>query len=201
MATTLDVVNECLASLGEAPLNTLNEPHVFKSAAVQRLREANQRIQSRGWWFNMEAQTISPDPVFGKLQLAGDALKWQSGVRSRDTLIRGKAKPWIVQRGRFLYDTRNQTYVFTEDVTGELVREIPFEDLPQVVSDHIRAETVLKFQSGFDADTQRRQELTQSWQLSKLALQAEDTRQAGVNMIDNNVRLQRIKSVTRRLRY
>lgn len=201
MATTLEVVNECLASLGEAPLNTLTEPHVFKSAAVQRLSEASKRIQARGWWYNLEAQTIEPDPLYGKLQLAGDALQWQSGVRSRDTLVRSQAKPWVVQRGRFLYDTRNQTYVFTESVTGEIAREVPFEDLPQQIADYIRAETVLQFQSGFDADTQRRVELTATWQTARVEAKAENTRQLAVNLINNNTRLQRIKSVTRRLRY
>ncbi len=201
MATTLDVVNECLASMGEAPLNTLTEPHAFKSSALQRLSDANRRLQATGWWFNIEALTIKPDPLYGKLQVPGDCLRWQSGVRSTDTLIRGKAKPWVVQRGTYLYDTRNQTFVFTEEVTGEIVREVPFDELPQQMSDYVRAEVVMRFQSGFDADTQRRQELAQALQTARLEVKSENTRQLSVNLIDNNVRLQRIKSVTRRLRY
>jgi len=201
MATTLDVVNSCLATLGEKPLNTLAEPHTFRAPAQTALRDANKRIQAPGWWFNIEAMTMTPAPLTGQMQLPGDCIKWQSGVRSSDTLIRSQAKPWIVQRGTRLYDTRTHSYVMTEDVTGEIVRLVAFDELPPVMSDYIAAEAVLKFQSNFDADNSRRQELTQAWTIARMEAKAENIRQLGVNLLNNNVRLQRIKSVTRRLRY
>lgn len=201
MATTLEVVNSCLATLGEKPLNTLSEPHIFKAPAVRALTEANKRLQAPGWWFNIEAMTMTPAPTTGHMQLPGDCIKWQSGVRSSDTLVRSQAKPWIVQRGSRLYDTRLHTYAMTEDVTGEIIRLVNFEELPPVINDYVAAETVLKFQSNFDADNSRRQELAQSWLLAKTEAKSENIRQLGVNMLNNNVRLQRIKSVTRRLRY
>ena len=200
MASTLDVVNECLASLGEAPLNTLTEPHAFKATALRQLGYSNSRVQAPGWWFNTEELTLSPAPTTGHMQLPGDVLKWSSGVRA-STLSRSQPKPWLVQRGSRLYDTRNRTYVMTEDVTGEIVRLIPFEDLPVVVSDYVRADCVLKFQSAFDGDNGRRQELTGAWQVARLAANAENIRQGAVNFLNNNTRLQRIKSVTRAARY
>lgn len=198
--TTLDVVNECLASMGEAPLNTLQEPHEFKSAAQKALNRANRSIQAKGWWCNTEAATFSPAPVTGFIQLPGDCLKWQSNVRTSDTLVRQQAKPWLVERGGRLYDTRTRTYAITEDVTGELVREVPFEQLPSVLSDYIAAEAVLKFQSNYDADNSKRQELTQSWNSCRIEANAEQTRQLGVNFLNSNTRLSRIKAVTRRYR-
>lgn len=201
MATTLEVVNECLATLGESPLNTLTEPHTFKSAALKAIDKANRRIQSRGWWFNVESITMKPAPDTGQMQLPGDCLKWASGVRTPDTLERGLPKPWVIQRGSRLYDTRTRGYEFTEEAVGEITRLVPFEDLPQVVNDFVAAEAVLKFQSSFDADNSRRQELAQAWMTSKIELSAEQTRQAGVNLLNNNVRLNRIKSAVRRLRY
>jgi len=201
MATTLDVVNECLATLGEAPLNTLNEPHVYKGAALSALSKANKSAQSRGWWFNTEAMTVTPAPTTGQMQLPGDCLRWASGVRASDTLARGMPKPWAVQRGSRLYDTRNRTYVFTEEVAGEITRLVPFEDLPVEANDFVAADTVLRFQSRFDADNSRRQELAQARTEASILLNAEQTRQAKVNLINNNSRLQRIKSRVRGLRY
>ena len=201
MASTLDVINECLATMGETPLNTLLEPHEFKGSAQKALSRANRRIQASGWWCNTETATLSPAPITGHIQLPGDALKWQSNVRSSDQLVRQQAKPWLIERGLRLYDTRTRTYVITEDVTGELVREVPFEDLPQVVADYVTAEAVLKFQSNFDADNSKRQELVQSWTLCRIAANSENIRQLSVNLINNNSRLSRIKAVTRRLRY
>lgn len=201
MATTLEVVNECLASLGEAPLNTLSEPHVYKGSALKALASANKRLQSPGWWFNKEAMTLQPAPTTGHMQLPGDAISWDSRVRTTDTLVRQQPKPWLVQRGSRLYDTRNRTYVITEEVTGTITRLVPFDDLPPVMNDYVAAETVLRFQSLYDADNSRRQELTEEWKMARMQANAEQTRQASVNLLNNNVRLQRIKSVTRALRY
>lgn len=199
MASILDVVNDCLATLGEAPLNTLLEPHEFRGTAQRLLTKTNRRIQAPGWWFNTEAITFTPNPT-GQVVLPGDYLKWQSGVRSSDMLVRSEAKPWLVERGGRLYDTRTRSFVLTENVTGELVRELPFEQLPAVINDYVAAETVLKFQSNFDGDNSRRQELTQAWVLARTVANAENTRQLGVNFIYNNSRLSRIKRVTRQLR-
>ena len=200
MLTTLDVVNQCLGTIGEAPLNTLLEPHEFRGTAQKALATANYQIQSRGWWFNTEASTLSPAPITGFITLPGDTLKWQAGVRSSDLLVRGQAKPWLVQRGSQLYDTRRRTYEIIEDVTGELVREVPFESLPPVMSSFVASQAVLKFQSSFDADNSKRQELLEEWKLYRSESNAEQTRQLGVNLINNNSRLQRIKSAVRRLR-
>lgn len=198
MASTLDVVNDCLATMGEAPLNTLAEPHEFRGSALRKLARANTSIQAHGWWFNKEAVTLNPSSVTGQIQLPSDCLKFQSGVRSTDLLLRGMPKPWIVQRGQRLYDTRARSFTITEEVIGEIVREVPFEDLPQVINDYVAAEAVIKFQSDFDADNSKRQELTQAWGLARTQANAENIRQLGVNMINNNSRLSRIKRVTGR---
>jgi hypothetical protein len=196
MATTLEVVNDCLASLGEAPLNTLAEPHEFKSTATRLLERTNRKIQSTGWWCNTEAITLKPSSM-NYIQLPGDCLKWESGVRSSDTLVRSQAKPWLVQRGNRLYDTRNRTYGVDEEVTGELVRLVPFEELPIILNEYIAAATVVRFQSNIDADTQRRNELTQQYTLARIEARAEHIRQLKINFRNNNPRLAYIKSVTR----
>lgn len=198
--TTLDVVNQCLGTLGESPLNTLLEPHEFRGTAQRAISNASSQVQSSGWWFNTEAATLAPAPVTGFMQLPGDCLKWQSGVRSTDLLIRGQAKSWLVQRGTRLYDTRRRTFEIIENVTGEMIREVPFEELPIVMASFIASQAVLKFQSSFDADNSKRQELLEEWKLYRSAVNAEQTRQLGVNFINNNSRLQRIKNAVRRLR-
>lgn len=198
MATKLDIINDCLATMGEAPLNTLTEPHAFKQPALARLSRTLKQLQATGWWFNLEAATFEPDPINGFIQLPGDVLKWQSGVKSNDLLVPSEPKPWLIQRGTRLYDNRNRTYVLTESVTGELVREIPLEDLPQVFNDYVAAVTVLKFQSDFDSDNGKRQELSENVRMTRMQVNAENTRQLKVNLLNNNPRLARLKRVTRR---
>jgi hypothetical protein len=199
--TTLSVVNACLASMGETPLNAISEPHEFKASAIRALAKSSRSLQARGWWYNTEAMTLTPAPTTGFMQLAGDVIKWQSGVRSTDLLVRSQAKPWLIQRGSRLYDTRTRSYSITEDVTGEVVREIPFEDLPPVVADYIAADAVLKFQSNYDGDNNRRQELLQELAQARMEVNAEETRQLASNVINNSTRLWRIKRVTNRSAY
>lgn len=199
MATTLEVVNDCLATMGEAPLNSLTEPHEFKGSAQRLLARSNKNIQAIGWWCNLETVTYSPNPN-GQVQLPGDCIKWQSGVRESKTLTRGFAKPWIVQRGSRLYDTRAGSFTITEEVTGEIVRLIPFEDLPPVLNEYVASQTILRFQSNFDADNSKRAELTENWRIARLEARAEQIRQSAVNLRASNPTLSRIKSVTRSAR-
>jgi len=201
MATTLDVVNDCLASMGEAPLNALTEPHSFKGTATRQLARQSRIIQSRGWWCNTETLTVQQPANLAYIQLPGDVLKWNAGVKSRDTLVQQAAKPWIVLRGKRLYDTVNRTFdIPGQEIVGEIVRELPFEDLPSELNDYIAAQTVLRFQSNFDADTQKRQELTNIWKEARMMAIAEDARQLKVNLIDNNANLHYVKTFTRHAR-
>lgn len=201
MASTLDVINSCLASMGESPLNSEAEPHEYKASAKRLLTKSNRSVQTPGWWFNTEALTIVPDPVNGQMQLSNDTIQFRSGTRTRDTLVLGQPKPWIVQRGMRLYDTRTGSFTMTESVTGELIREIPFDDLPPVINDLVAALTVLKFQSDFDADSNKRAELGQDYKDARLRANSENIRQLSVNLLDSNYRLQRIKRSSRRQVY
>jgi hypothetical protein len=201
MTTTLDVVNECLATMGESPLNALAEPHEFKAPILRVLSKADKHIQSRGWWYNSEELTLTPDPVNSQMTLPGDCLRAESGIRLMHTLVRGAQKPWIIQRGRRMYDTSKGTYTITEDLAITMVRQIPIEELPTPIGDYIAAETVLKFQSNYDGDNNRRQELAMALKIAMSDAISEDVRQRRVNMLSMNATLGRIKSLTRSSRY
>jgi len=58
--TGLNVVNQCLASMGETPLNAVNADHPYVAAALMHLRGASTQEQAKGWWFNTDFLTSSP---------------------------------------------------------------------------------------------------------------------------------------------
>ena len=187
MYTTLEVVNGCLASMGEAPLSSLVEPHAMKGAAVAELNRANKTVQSKGRWFNTEVVSLNPDSVNGWITLAGDAIKFESGSKT------SPAKPWLVQRGNRLYNLNTRSYVVGEGVEGRIVRLVPFEELPPVAADFIGTTAVLKFQSNFDGDNNKRQELKEDNNRARIEFMAEDIRQRRVNLLDSNNTLTRIR--------
>lgn len=195
---TLDVINECLGTMGESPLSTLEDPHAYRGAALATLANLNRQIQAKGWWFNRETLTLSPSSLDSTIYLPGDFVS----VRVPRT-VEGAATRQIVQRGRRLYDTSNGTYEFSSAVYVEVVRLVTFEDLPEVAAQHIAALTVLQFQSKYDGDTAKRRELMERIggpHGTHAAINTEETRDQQVNLIESNGRLQRLKFITKSAR-
>lgn len=176
--------------MSEAPLNALTDPHSFKGAAQRTLDRVNRLIQTPGWWFNREKLTLQPSAEDSGLYLPGDAISVIT------------PKPNYVQRGRRLYNTDGGTYVFTNEVCVQIIRLVPFEDLPEIAAQYISSVTVLQFQSNFDGDTQRRKELTDrigepSGKLGTLpAFMAQEIRHTKANLITSNSKLMRLKEIT-----
>lgn len=179
----LTVVNRMLATLGEAPLNALTDPHTFRGACTSRLDTLNTTVQSQGWWFNRERLVIQPNVGNSKLYLPGDV-----------TNVVVENRPDVVQRGRVLYDTYNGTNVFTQSVVAFVIRSLLFEELPEIAADYIAAKAVLEFQTDFDGDSNKMRTLQEVLREAKLQFNAEATRQIRYNSLTSNARLQRLKS-------
>lgn len=199
MATTqLSVVNACLAIMGEAPINTLAEQHVYKTNALAILERNDDNLQSEGWWFNTETLRLTVNPVDSRMYPPTDAATVRPGVNDR----------WrYVQRGRVMYDLLKGTDILDAATVldVQLVRRIAFDDLPKSVAAYVARKTVLDFQQDYDGD----QTKTRNLQLEvygqpgvslglKGIAEAEHIRNVGFNFIDNSERLSRI---TRRVNY
>ncbi len=200
MYTTLQVVNQCLATMGEAPLNSMSEAHGFRGAAVRCLNEANNRTQARGWWYNTEEKELVPSPDDGSVYLPGDVVRVNFGYVSVSRTDGGRWQGRYVQRGRRLYDVTDGTYVIKENLRAQIIRKIPYEDVPDCVAELIAAEAVLKFQSDYDGDNNRRAELVSAHKDAMTYANSENIRQQKVNLYSLNPRLNRIKRVTSRAR-
>lgn len=173
MLTELDVVNDMLASMGEQPLNAIDEDHPLVASAVRILRIANAREQAKSWWFNREIVVIKPDPETGFSYVPGDTL-------SIDPV---SAWTHLVQRGRRLYDPRGRAYLIGRDVTVHLIREVPFDDLPAMAQAYVSLAAQEDFQKAYDADRLKYEQIIRQKQEAFLVLRAEDIRNAGVNLL------------------
>lgn len=198
VATTLDVVNDCLAIMGEAPLNTIAEDHAFKQAALTQLDRNNRNIQAQGWWFNQELLTIAANPLDNRLYLPNDA-------GSFIVLDRTKLDEYA-QRGRVIYNLSKGTDIFSPgfSLKVQLIRQLAFEDLPNSANAFIAGKSVLDFQLQYDGDSTKTRELkgtvygfptTQGAEQSRGLygeLNAEHIRNKRFNFIQNSERLSRI---------
>lgn len=171
--SALDVINTCLETLGEVPLNAADTDHPYAGAIQRLIRTCNYRVQAPGWWFNKEVITLSPNAVTGEIYVPHDVL-------SLDT---NNVQKNYVLRGRRLYDVANQRYTFTSDVSLAIVRLIAFEDLPFLAQDLVQASVVARFVESYDADQSRIEQVRLDYALAEQACNAEHIRNVNANIL------------------
>ncbi|ALF01674.1 tail tubular protein A [Caulobacter phage Percy] len=171
--TTLDVINAQLATLGEAPLNDIEEDHPFVAAGLLSLRTINNREQAKGWWFNKEIVTLNPDATTGSISIPDDAISVDPIDGSH-----------YVMRGRRLYNPNTSTYVFTAPVRVRLIRRLDFEDLPPSAADYIALSATYEFADSYDADKAKVDRLSLRRREALITLNSEHIRNSNVNFLD-----------------
>lgn len=171
MLTELDVVNACLATLGETPLVELSDDHPMVPSARQDLREAMVQEMGRVWWFNTDYCQLSGANKEGFVYTPADAISVK--VIGRDDLT---------MRSRRLYDRYTSTYnIGPGPFQCIVVRELPFEDLPAQAQAVVRHATVLQFQLNYDADERKTAKLEALYGNAYTTLNAEHIRQIALN--------------------
>lgn len=184
----LTVVNRMLATMGEKGLNSLADAHAFKADALDMLESVSRKVQTRGWWFNTEKITLTPSPIDDAIYLPNDCLS----IRTDSSTL--------VKRGNRIYNLDGGSYEFTGDETISLIRLVEFEDLEETAADYISAMAVLQFQSDFDGDSRRRDELAEEVRDTRVEIGKAHIRGQQANVIYSNYRLQRLKTTTRSAR-
>lgn len=178
--TALEVVNECLATAGEAPINSLEDGHPDIPAALRALKFASRREQGKSWWFNRELVELVPQ-TDGSIYLPNDVLKVDPESSSEQ----------YVQRGRRLYKPYEATlatkYVFSSPVTVWLVREVPFEDCPYSAQQVISYAAQLDFMKSYEPDQMKLQLISTAYRDAFTTLGSEHVRAIGPNMLRSRV--------------
>ena len=125
--TKLEAVNTMLTSIGEQPIQNMNDLAGLSDASIaeQILDNVSRAIQSRGWIFNTDLDVQMPVNEKGEITLSPDILRVDttSRVRQGDTDI--------VERGRKLYDRQKQDFKFTAPVKVNQIKLLIFSDLPE----------------------------------------------------------------------
>ncbi len=170
----LAVVNACLATLGEAPLNTLTEQHTYKDAALNYLESSNRVIQARSLWFNTEDLRLQPDASTKFIYVPQNLIKMQ----------RHEGAPPFSERGRRLYDPLLNRYEWDTDIYVRATTLLEFEDCPFVAKDAISLTAIMLFQQEYDGDSTRYQQIDRNRQRAEMELNAQHIREAQINLLD-----------------
>lgn len=130
LTTELEAVNTMLGCVGEAPINTLlGDLPATIQIAVDLLRNTSRKIQKKGWSFNTEEHY--------ELSLNGDSeVQLPANTLSCDlTIENGQVD--LVQRGLYLYDRKNHTYVLASNPKCTIVFFLAWDELPEAARDYI----------------------------------------------------------------
>lgn len=138
----LEAVNAILGTIGESPVNSLDAALVDAQLARTLLHQGSRRIQNLGWTWNTDLAVTLPIDIAGNINLGPDVLR-----------ITYASDTNIVQRGTRLYDRSTQSYVFTDPIVAdELVRFLPFNELPEAARAYLTTRAGRQFQNRFDGD-------------------------------------------------
>lgn len=172
MLTELDVVNGCLATIGELPLVELNDDHPLIAAARGSFKMARVAEVSRQWWFNTD---------FLVLEQANDSFVYApSDALAVNPLTRRE----LTLRGRRLYNRMGGTYIVEGPVSCWVIRDLDFADLPSPAQLLVHHSAVLHFQINYDADESKTLKLEKIKYDAHLTLNAEHIRQVRLNNLE-----------------
>jgi Autographiviridae tail tubular protein Gp11 len=131
MTTELEAVNEMLACVGEAPINTLTGD--FPAAiqiAIDKLRSTSRAFQMMGWNFNTEEDWELSRDLDGFVNVPNNTMDVDLTVE--DWRVE------VVQRGTRLYDKKNHTYIFDFNPKVTLKLFLPWTELNEPTRNYIK---------------------------------------------------------------
>lgn len=142
--TELEAINEILAAIGEAPVNTLEGGAATSEVQIMvtHLHNTSRRIQLEGWWFNEEEDfELSRDAETGEVTVPGNTLNID--------LTTERTGVDLVQRGTRLYDKVNHTFALGFNPKCTIIFFLSWDELPEAARSYIKISTARIYQDRF----------------------------------------------------
>lgn len=136
----LQAVNKMLATIFEAPVNSLDNPSVSDAAiAKNTLDEVRREVLIKGWDFNTERNvSLAREAVTNYVPIPNNTLF----VDSEDSDPHD-----VTQRGMKLYDKVNHTFVFNASVVVQIRYLLDWDELPEAAKHYIMVMAARRFQA------------------------------------------------------
>ena len=158
-AQELPAVNEILASVGQAPVTTLDQTNPDVAIAYDTLLNVSREVQSEGWTFNTEEDYLMTPDENGEIVIANNILQ----IDLHDDKDNSYES---IRRSGKLYEKINHTYDWTtltgwDTVRCDIVWFFDWVDLPRPIQDYIVARAAAIVSSRIVGDPQQFQMLSQ----------------------------------------
>jgi hypothetical protein len=140
LTTELEAINTMLDGIGESPITSLEVSGLVEVAKAKALlNEVSIAVQTTGWHFNSEQKYPLVRDLDGYITIPQNVLQVDTAEEQGDIDV--------TQRGTRLYDKKNHTYVFTKDLSVDIVFYLPWDELPQAARRYIMIRAARVFQT------------------------------------------------------
>ncbi len=127
----LPAINQILASVGQAPVTTLDQTNPDVAIAYDTLIQVSREIQSEGWTFNKEQDyPFTPDSN-NEILIPSNVLQIDISAET------GNEEMDVIRRNGKLYDKQEHSYTFTEELKCDVVWLFDWVDLPRPIQDYV----------------------------------------------------------------
>jgi len=154
-AEELPAVNQILASVGQAPVTTLDQTNPDVAIAYDTLLQVSREVQAEGWSFNTEENIKESPDVNGHISYPANVLQMDLTNNSSNY------NKDVIKKGGKLYDKVEHTDVWTDDVYVDKLFWYDWIDLPTVMQDYIVARAATIVSSRIVGDSNQYQMLQQ----------------------------------------
>ena len=154
-AEELPAVNQILASVGQAPVTTLDQTNPDVAIAYNTLLQVSREVQAEGWSFNTEENIKETPDANGNILYPANVLQMDLTYNSNNY-----NKDVIKKNGK-LYDKIEHTDVWTDDVYVDKLFWYDWVDLPTVMQDYIVSKAASIVSSRIVGDSTQYQMLQQ----------------------------------------
>ena len=175
--TELECINIMLAAIGEAPVNSLTGTvPVDVRMAQSTLTEVNKQVQSEGWSFNTEIDVTLTRNASNNIVLGTDVLRVDAQTHDHPSID-------PIQRGLKLYDRKNNTFIFDEDLKCTVVYFRSFDELPEQARSYMTIKAARIFVDRFVSDQSLRTYTQEDEIRARSVLMETDLSNADHNML------------------
>lgn len=177
LSTKLEAVNTMLSCIGESPINSLEEGTVDSVIAQSTLDEVSRNVQAAGWHCNTDSDFPLQRDVNNEIPLTSDIVRVDvDSVRYPNVDV--------VQRSGKLYDRKNHTFTFSDDLKAEIIRILEWDDLPQPLRSFITAKATRMFQQRVVGSNELSQQLAQDEMTALISLREFEADTGDFNVFD-----------------
>ena len=120
--TKLSAVNIVLSNVGQAPVTNIDNDNPMVVMAANVLDEVSNSLQSEGWTFNTERDYPFTPDITKKIYIPSNILQIDTSYTSKLDVVLREGK---------LYNKREHTYNFTEQVRADVIWLVEFDDMPE----------------------------------------------------------------------